>query len=164
MPGTVSEVSATLVASTTRRPWDRENTRSWSAADSREYKEMRLAQEVRRIDWQETVGEFGALLLESRLVKQIQPVHNYFILAAAELGVPGMLILIWIFISHAWVLIKNYFTAHKMPLASILICFLVLMQFDHYFYTLQQTQMLLWIFLGITSAQLKTPQEGERVL
>ncbi len=46
------------------------------AADTREYKEMNLSQQVRRLDWQETVGEVGALLLESRLVKQLKPLHN----------------------------------------------------------------------------------------
>ena len=35
MPGTVSEVSATLVDRTTRRFWCRSNTRCCSAADSR---------------------------------------------------------------------------------------------------------------------------------
>ncbi len=28
------------------------------------------------------------------------------------------------------------------------------MLFDHYFYTLQQTQMLLWIVLGLISAEV----------
>ena len=42
----------------------------------REYKEMNLSQQVRRLDWRETVGEVGALLLESRLVKQLKPLHN----------------------------------------------------------------------------------------
>lgn len=55
------------------------------AADTREYKEMQLAQQVRRIDWQETVGELGALLLESRLVKQGLPLHNRRLRRAAEL-------------------------------------------------------------------------------
>lgn len=54
----------------------RQRVLSHFAADTREHKEMRLAQEVRRIDWHRTVGEFGALLLESRLVKQGQPIHN----------------------------------------------------------------------------------------
>lgn len=54
----------------------RQRVLSHFAADTREYKEMRLAQEVRRIDWHETVGELGALLLESRLVKDGQPIHN----------------------------------------------------------------------------------------
>jgi len=45
-------------------------------ADTREFKAFRLSQQVRRIDWQETAGELGALLLESRLIKQRQPIHN----------------------------------------------------------------------------------------
>ena len=63
----------------------RQRVLSHFAADTREHKEMRLAQEVRRIDWQETVGEFGALLLESRLVKQGQPIHNRRLRRAADL-------------------------------------------------------------------------------
>ncbi len=55
------------------------------AADVREYKEMQLAQQVRRIDWRETVGELGALLLESRLVKTEQPMHNRRLRRAGEL-------------------------------------------------------------------------------
>jgi DNA polymerase-3 subunit epsilon len=45
-------------------------------ATSREPREMRMAQEIRRIEWQETAGELGALLLEARLVKEKQPVYN----------------------------------------------------------------------------------------
>jgi len=33
-------------------------------------------QGVRRIDWRRTTGELGALLLESRLVKELAPAHN----------------------------------------------------------------------------------------
>ncbi len=39
-------------------------------------REMRMAQEIRRIDWRETAGELGALLLEARLVKEMQPIFN----------------------------------------------------------------------------------------
>ncbi len=42
----------------------------------RSAREMRIAQEIRRIDWIETAGELGALLLEARLVKERQPVYN----------------------------------------------------------------------------------------
>ncbi len=45
-------------------------------AAGREAREMRIAQEIRRIEWQETAGELGALLLEARLVKTLQPLHN----------------------------------------------------------------------------------------
>lgn len=54
----------------------RQRVLSHFAADTREHKEMNLAQQVRRLDWRETVGEIGALLLESRLVKQLKPLHN----------------------------------------------------------------------------------------
>ena len=46
------------------------------SADTRINKEMRLSQQVARIDWIDTVGEFGALLVESRQIKTLQPVHN----------------------------------------------------------------------------------------
>lgn len=36
----------------------------------------RMVRETRRVDWVETAGELGALLLEARLVKQLQPLYN----------------------------------------------------------------------------------------
>ena len=46
------------------------------SADHRSAREMTLAQQVRRIDWQETQGEVGALLREATLVKTLRPAHN----------------------------------------------------------------------------------------
>lgn len=97
-----------------------------------------------------------------------QPPHNYFIIAAAELGVPAMLVLIWIFIQHFWQLLKKLksetdftsVTGHS-SLITIFIAFLLLMQFDHYFYTLNQTQLLLWIFLALVSSETKRPSQNE---
>ena len=40
------------------------------------YSSAAWLQAVRRIDWQRTVGELGALLTEARLVKQLAPLHN----------------------------------------------------------------------------------------
>jgi DNA polymerase-3 subunit epsilon len=48
-------------------------------------REMRLAQEVRRVDWIETAGELGALLLEARLIKEKLPVHNRLLRRQNEL-------------------------------------------------------------------------------
>lgn len=45
-------------------------------ASSRVPREMRMAQEIRHIQWKLCAGELGALLLESRLVKSMQPLHN----------------------------------------------------------------------------------------
>jgi DNA polymerase-3 subunit epsilon len=63
----------------------RQRVLSHFAADTRECKAMRLTQEVRRISWRETVGELGALLLESRLVKEGQPAHNRRLRQASDL-------------------------------------------------------------------------------
>ena len=46
------------------------------ADDLRSPRKMRLAHEVRRIDWQHTAGELGALLREAELVKTLAPVFN----------------------------------------------------------------------------------------
>ena len=43
---------------------------------TRDSKSQRLAAQTRRIEWTETAGELGALLLESRLVRELQPVYN----------------------------------------------------------------------------------------
>ena len=46
------------------------------SSDHSSTKEMRISQEIKRIEWIETAGELGALLLESRLVKERQPIYN----------------------------------------------------------------------------------------
>jgi DNA polymerase-3 subunit epsilon len=46
------------------------------SAGLRSGKSLRLAQEVRRIEWQRTAGELGALLREARLVKALAPSYN----------------------------------------------------------------------------------------
>ena len=46
------------------------------ASDLTDTKEMRLSQQVRRISWETTAGELGALLNEARYVKALQPLHN----------------------------------------------------------------------------------------
>ena len=46
------------------------------SGDHRLAKDMRIVQQVKRIDWQETAGELGALIEEARLVKQLLPTLN----------------------------------------------------------------------------------------
>jgi len=46
------------------------------SSDHSSTKEMRISQQIKHIEWVETAGEFGALLLESRLIKELQPIHN----------------------------------------------------------------------------------------
>lgn len=46
------------------------------SGDHRTGKELRMSQQLKRIEWRETAGALGALLLEARLVKQLQPSNN----------------------------------------------------------------------------------------
>ncbi len=55
------------------------------ADDLRSGREMQLAREVRRVEWQRTAGELGALLREAELVKQLLPVYNRKLRRPAEL-------------------------------------------------------------------------------
>jgi len=54
----------------------RSRVMSHFSGDHRVNKDMQIAQQIKRIGWKQTAGELGALLLESRLVKQHAPVHN----------------------------------------------------------------------------------------
>ena len=55
------------------------------AGDHRDARDMKIAQQVKRVDWVETAGELGALIEESRLVKRLAPVYNRRLRRAAEL-------------------------------------------------------------------------------
>ena len=50
--------------------------RSHFSGDRRLAKDMRISQQVARVEWVETAGELGALLNESRLIKELLPAHN----------------------------------------------------------------------------------------
>jgi excinuclease Cho len=52
------------------------NIRSRVLSHLRTPEEARMLQQSRRVDFRRTAGEIGALLLESQLIKQMQPLHN----------------------------------------------------------------------------------------
>ena len=54
----------------------RQRVLSHFSADLRDQKEMRITQQIRRLEWVSTAGELGALLLEARLIKERAPIHN----------------------------------------------------------------------------------------
>ncbi len=49
--------------------------------------DLRLSQEIRRIEFEETAGEIGALLRESQLIKALAPAHNHALRRKMESGV-----------------------------------------------------------------------------
>ena len=54
----------------------RKRVLSHFSGDLRAAKDMRISQEVKRVEWIETAGELGALLNEARLIKELLPALN----------------------------------------------------------------------------------------
>jgi excinuclease Cho len=52
------------------------NIRSRVLSHLRTPEEARMLQQSRRVEFRRTAGDIGALLLESRLIKELQPLHN----------------------------------------------------------------------------------------
>ncbi|MEP7183278.1 MAG: exonuclease domain-containing protein [Betaproteobacteria bacterium] len=72
----------------------RERVGAHFSSDYRSATDMRLSDEIRRIEFEETAGELGALLRESALVKSLLPAHNHALRrksesGVVELGAPG---------------------------------------------------------------------------
>lgn len=63
----------------------RQRVMSHFNADHRLYKDMRISHQIHRLEWRETAGEIGALLLEAQLIKELQPIHNRVLRRQREL-------------------------------------------------------------------------------
>ena len=87
---------------------------------------------------------------------QFQPVHNVFLLILNELGIVGFFLFIW----FVWEVMENVsFTQQcstwnivldkRGTLKAIFLGFLFIMLVDHYFWDIQQGQIMLWLVLAI---------------
>ncbi|TDV02951.1 exonuclease domain-containing protein [Paraburkholderia caballeronis] len=54
----------------------RQRVRAHLSGDRRSARELRLAQQVRRVEWRETGGELGAFLLEAQWIAALRPTFN----------------------------------------------------------------------------------------
>ncbi len=80
----------------------------------------------------------------------LQPVHNLYFLVASELGLIGLfLFLVTIFFYSAHNLRLRFLKKYPLDLFFILV--LLAGFFDHYFWTLQQGQLIFWIALALVS-------------
>ncbi len=77
-----------------------------------------------------------------------QPVHNVYLLIASEMGLIGLVIfLVFIFQLLREIRRQEYFGWF------IIVSFLFIGLFDHFFWTLQQGQLIFWLVLGIMASQ-----------
>lgn len=97
---------------------------------------------------------------------EIQPVHNYYLLLAVEIGVPAFLVFIYIIGNDLKRGVKRVIndshgtqSRHLVPLITAVCACLVLMLFDHYFYTIESSSLLFWLLLGLTALESGLAQE-----
>ena len=82
-----------------------------------------------------------------------QPVHNIYLLIASETGLTGLFVFLFFIFSLLNQSIRHKALNNKQyHLLFILFCFLFIGLFDHFFWTLQQGQLMLWLILGIIGA------------
>lgn len=92
---------------------------------------------------------------------QTQPPHNYFLEVGIEWGVLGIILFTGLIIYLYKISIEmmriggSHQVLTSVLLLSILTGFILVMFFDHYFYTIQQTQLLLWLIIGLILGQRK---------
>lgn len=87
---------------------------------------------------------------------QYQPVHNLFLLVASETGIiSGLLFIAFIAISIYRFLKNKKNQLFNWTIFFVFIIFLILANFDHYFWTIQQGQVLFWLSLGIVNSILR---------
>ncbi|MFC1727193.1 O-antigen ligase family protein [Patescibacteria group bacterium] len=79
-------------------------------------------------------------------VRFFQPVHNIFLLVLVETGLVGLLIFVWLLI----LTFKRLLEIRNLKLVIPFLAILSLGMVDHYWITLQQTQLLLMIVVGLS--------------
>jgi hypothetical protein len=79
---------------------------------------------------------------------EIQPIHNFYIISWAEWGIGTIFLLILLLYPLNGLFKKNIDT-WSVILTAIIVSILILFLFDHYFYTIWPTQLLLWLIVGL---------------
>lgn len=88
---------------------------------------------------------------------QYQPAHNIYLLAVSETGFIGLVLFLYVIIKILAFSIEGIVSREtilenkmlKISLLSVMISFLFIGMFDHYFLTMQQGQLMFWIVLGM---------------
>ena len=83
-----------------------------------------------------------------------QPVHNIYLLIGSEVGLIGLIV----FLMFLFILIRQFRKQREENikqyylLLSLIFGILIISCFDHFFWTLQQGQLMFWLVLGIIAS------------
>lgn len=94
-------------------------------------------------------------------VSEWQPIHNIYILIAAETGWLGILGFVGFLSVIIWQNFKNRLNLERLTALLLLASLLLLGLFDHFLWTIEQGRLMLWLVIGfaIASARADAPWE-----
>lgn len=81
----------------------------------------------------------------------LQPIHNYWLLAAAEVGFLTSLLIVWLLLRG----LLNSFRTRQWLTLCLGLTVLVLSLADHYFWSLIQGQLIFWLIIAIVNSEVK---------
>lgn len=89
----------------------------------------------------------------------LQPVHNIFLLILAETGIIGFGIFMWFLVkTYMRLLITKKTGALSSRIFAVLLSVILMLGLvDHYFFTIQQGQLLFALIAGLSWTKMKTP-------
>lgn len=82
----------------------------------------------------------------------LQPVHNTYMIVLVQLGIFGLVaffVLIWKTLFQLYIRIKDEVSYFDLAIAVVLLVALFVGIFDHFFFTLQQGQLMMAVILGL---------------
>jgi O-antigen ligase len=100
------------------------------------------------------IPNLAPLQKPSPLDLYLQPVHNIFVLVAAETGVMGLVLFVWLLVVSL-IRIKNYEARIRRTFFVLFTVILVTGMADHYWLTLQQGQLLFATVIGLSWSKLQ---------
>jgi hypothetical protein len=112
----------------------------------------------------ESMIHMEQLLAKNTLPSEIQPIHNYFIITAAEIGTVGAAAFLLFCLWQLWVVginllyKRNMIEEAKLAAYVALLSCVILMFFDHYYYTFQPAGLLLWLIIGLVAQETFSPK------
>jgi O-antigen ligase len=94
---------------------------------------------------------------------QLQPVHNVYLLIAAESGLPALILFLLFVGLIVYKAIRNKaLNPLSLVLLSIFIGFLFINLFDHYLWTIQQGRLMFFTVAGLLVASVSLNNRGEK--
>jgi len=90
-----------------------------------------------------------------------QPVHNLYLLIASEVGLIGLVIFLF-FVFKIWFSRQKSETDNLLVRGSLFIIissFLLMALFDHFFWSLQQGQLMFWLILGLMASGISQKEK-----